>query len=177
MKNSLFNKPPTPTTGKDIRQLLDKKATPVTKTGNFHFTDPRETELATIWIGLLGHQNFGPNDDFFQAGGNSLKAVQMVSRISEHFKVEIRLTDVFYKRSIAELVPYIHGLNKNNYGNLIGRQSRPSLLPLSFNQERIWFIDELEGSLQYHFPVVLTLHGQLDLPALEYALKTIVARH
>ena len=177
MKNKQFNKPFIARTGKDIRRLLDAQQKPAEPVGDIAITGPTETALYNIWSNLLLHGNFGRNDDFFTVGGNSLKAVQMVSRISGVFQVDIRLTEIFYKRTIAELSEYIDGLNKDIPRSSIALQPRSASLPLSFSQERLWFIDRMQGTVQYHIPALLRLRGPLDINALEHALKTIVERH
>ena len=112
MKNKPENKTIGVKTGKDILNLFKSKD----KKGNgLHGNMPAdevETGLFSIWAGLLGHENFGVNDDFFQAGGNSLKGVQVISRISRTFRVNIQLTDIFLHPTIVGLAALIRQQQK-----------------------------------------------------------------
>ncbi len=107
MKNNLLNKTLTYRTGKDIAKLLIPNQEHIS---NLHFSSPStnmETDLYAIWKSVLGHDNFGINENFFKTGGNSLKAVQLVSRIATQFSIDINLTDVFLKPTIKELATLI----------------------------------------------------------------------
>ncbi len=79
----------------------------------------------------------------------------------------------FIKGHRNELIEYISGLQQKK----ITKQQRPEFIPLSFNQERLWFIDRFEGSIQYHIPSVLVLKGKLNKKALIYSIKSIIERH
>jgi len=139
-----------------------------------------EIVLFNIWKGILGQGNFSKNNDFFEIGGNSIKAVQLASRISKEFSIQIQLTDIFLQTTITQLAALIKERQKENTStpfNIKGVSPRPSQIPLSFGQERLWFIDQLEGSLQYHIPAVLHLKGNLNIEALANALQSIVNRH
>src|SRR4051794_14160448 len=61
--------------------------------------------------------------------------------------------------------------------SIIEVQSRPDIVPLSFSQERLWFIDQLNGTVEYHLPMVFTVHGDLNTDAFEHAFQSIVNRH
>jgi NRPS condensation-like uncharacterized protein len=84
---------------------------------------------------------------------------------------------LFENPTIAELSSLLQGPTEKSLLPAIEVQQRPALIPLSFSQERLWFIDQLEGSVQYHIPAVLLLKGKLQVEALTYALQTIVQRH
>lgn len=178
MVNKNFNNNNKARTGKDIRQLVDKANAQHKQGGQtFDFVGPVENELVEIWSSLLGHQNFGSNNEFFKVGGNSLKAVQLASRIARQFKIKIDLTDIFYKPSIAQLAEYISTAGKSTLQQQLLTLDVPKHLPLSFSQERIWFIDQLEGSMQYHLPIVLHFNGELNSDALCKAIRQVVQRH
>ncbi|MDQ6815148.1 MAG: condensation domain-containing protein, partial [Bacteroidota bacterium] len=176
MKNNSLNKTLKAKTGKDIFTLMGSKdkgpqqdiAAPTSET---------EIALSNIWQSLLGHNRFSIHDDFFHVGGNSLKAVQAVSRICRHFSIQIDLTDIFLQPTIAKLAVLINSKSETNQAAIIPVNPKPSHIPLSFSQERLWFIDQLEGSIPYHLPVVLSLQGDLNKGALSHALKTVVGRH
>ncbi|MBC7828705.1 MAG: AMP-binding protein, partial [Chitinophagaceae bacterium] len=178
MKNKPVNKTLGAKTGKDILNLFKSKEGKANGLNGNAPTDETEKGLFAIWAGLLGHENFGTNDDFFQVGGNSLKGVQVVSRISKLFLVNIQLTDIFLHPTVSALAVFIKEQQKSVFPfSGIVPQPRPELIPLSFSQERLWFIDQLEGSVQYHLPAVLQLKGKLDQVALEYTLQSIINRH
>ena len=178
MKNTQLNKTLTFKTGKDILNLLEAKEI---HASNSTFSPPAtetESALYTIWKTVLGHDRFGVNDDFFRIGGNSLKAVQLISRLSLQFSVNINLTDVFLQPTITQLAAHILTSQKNSLSySIIEIKERPEHIPLSFSQERLWFIDQLEGSVQYHLSYVLRLKGNLHQDAIDYALQTFVNRH
>ncbi|MEO7769197.1 MAG: condensation domain-containing protein, partial [Ferruginibacter sp.] len=95
----------------------------------------------------------------------------------KELEVELSIKDLFSYPTIAELAVHLHGQDKVTLLPSIPAQPRPEKIPLSFSQERLWFIDQLEGSLQYHVPSVLRLKGDLNTSALEDAIRTIVDRH
>ena len=137
-----------------------------------------EEKLAAIWSDLLGVEQVGIHDNFFELGGHSLLAMRLVSSIRREMAVEVGIGTIFNNATIALLSAYISG-TPDALAALppILPGTRPERVPLSFAQERLWFIDALEGSLQYHIPFVLRLKGELDSLMLEKALRTIVNRH
>ena len=165
-------------TGKDILNLFKSKEK---KGDGLAIVKPRdevETSLYAVWSELLGHENFGIHEDFFQIGGNSLKGIQMVSRIAKIFQITLQPTDIFLNTTIDDLAAFVRNKQKDGSSSadfLI--QPRPALVPLSFGQERLWFIQQLEGSSQYNVPAVLRVTGTLNVEALTYTLQTIVNRH
>ena len=167
-----------------INGKIDKKAL-LNLTGNdlliAAYEAPRnETEkaMAEIWEELLEVENPGIHDDFFNLGGHSLLAIRLVSAIRKRLEVEIAINLVFEYPTIAQLAASLEGQRQKVLLPPVEMdRSRPTHIPLSFNQERLWFIDRLEGSVQYHVPAVIRLNGKLDIAALEYTLKSIVNRH
>jgi acyl carrier protein len=173
----LLNNPQAGSNEDDTVDLLDSKNR---DTPQLTITLPAtETEAAlyNIWKNVLGHDNFGVNHDFFRTGGNSLKAVQLVSRISRHFLVDMQLTDIYFHSTISQLASLIPAQQKGLKSSVIEVLQRPEKIPLSFSQERLWFIDHLEGSKHYHTPEIFRLKGKVDKAALQYGLQTIVNRH
>ena len=140
-----------------------------------------ETVLVSIWEELLVRDDLGVNVDFFELGGHSLLATQVISRIRDAFQVEIPLRALFEAPTIATLARCIEDGLRANQGlqrSPLQHVSRDCDLPLSFSQQRLWFIDQLEpGSFIYNVPRVLRLRGKLNADALQRALQTIVERH
>ncbi|HET7460810.1 MAG TPA: amino acid adenylation domain-containing protein [Longimicrobium sp.] len=141
---------------------------------------PVEEVLAGIWAELLERERVGVRDSFFALGGHSLLATRVVSRVRAVFGVELTLRALFDAPAVAELAERVEALRR------AGLPPAPPLVPveratpppLSFAQERLWFLDRLHpGSGFYNVPLALRLEGALDVPALERALGEVVRRH
>ena len=139
-----------------------------------------EEILAGIWTEVLGLPRLGIHDNFFELGGHSLLATQVVSRIRRSFSVEIPIRRLFEAPTLAELSEQVEIARGQ------GRTPAPPIrpvsgagdLPLSFAQERLWFLAQLEGpSATYNVPAAVQLTGSLDFAALERSLREIVRRH
>ncbi|HYH78372.1 MAG TPA: amino acid adenylation domain-containing protein, partial [Longimicrobium sp.] len=136
-----------------------------------------EQALADIWAEVLRAQRVGRQDNFFEVGGHSLLAVQVISRVRQRMAVEVALRDLFTRPVLAD---FARGLETASRAELpaIEPVERGADLPLSFAQQRLWFIERLEGAgAAYHIPVRQRLRGELDRAALRRALDRIVARH
>jgi amino acid adenylation domain-containing protein len=140
---------------------------------------PTEELLAEIWGQVLGVERVGIHDNFFHLGGHSLLATQVVSRVREAFQVEMPLRCMFEAPTVAGLAEKIAASRG------AGLQAPPIVpvprdgeLPLSFAQQRLWFIDQLDpGNSVYNFPVAVRLMGPLNVVALKQSLNEIVRRH
>lgn len=137
----------------------------------------RERVVAGIWERLLEVERVGMADDFFELGGHSLLAIRMIAAIRKELGVEVPVGDIFDHPTIGGLVGQLEVRLGVERLPEIEVEERPAKVPLSFSQERLWFIDQLEGSVQYHVPAVLRLKGELDREALGYALRQVVNRH
>ncbi|WP_160717760.1 non-ribosomal peptide synthetase/type I polyketide synthase [Chitinophaga solisilvae] len=145
---------------------------------NYHApTTPQEIIVAEIWQRLLGVERIGTEDNFFELGGHSLLATRVVSAIRKKLEVELTVRDFFVYPTISTLVAYLQGLQEGVVLPAVTAAVRPARIPLSFGQERLWFIDRLQGSVHYHMQVTLRLRGELDKAALEAALQMIIHRH
>ncbi|MDX8130467.1 condensation domain-containing protein, partial [Methylomonas sp. OY6] len=140
-----------------------------------------ERVLAEIWQEVLGVEQVGIEDDFFELGGHSLLATQLMSRISKRFSVELPLRHLFEHGRIATLAETIEGQQTDGNGLhtvTIPPASRNAPIPLSYAQQRLWFLDQMEPDNPfYNIPVALRLVGRLDIPALTQSFATIVRRH
>ncbi|MBC9929147.1 non-ribosomal peptide synthetase [Chitinophaga qingshengii] len=165
-----------------INGKIDKKALPDPDEAALLaslYVAPRnesEQQLADIWKELLGVEQVGIHDNFFERGGHSLSATRLISILRNRLAAELSIRDLFLHPTIASLAARLHQQDKNTRPAVTVIE-RPAHIPLSFSQERLWFIDRLEGSIQYHIPAVLKLKGALDISALEYAFQQIVNRH
>ena len=143
---------------------------------------PTEEIIAGIWEEVLRRERVGVEDDFFALGGHSLLATQVVSRIRGALGVELPLRVLFEEATVAGLARHVEqyrgeGQEKRVRGIVrLERGAQP--LPLSFAQQRLWFLDQLEpGRTAYNVPLVMRLKGALDVEKLRWALDGIVARH
>ncbi|MBV9791227.1 MAG: amino acid adenylation domain-containing protein, partial [Chloroflexi bacterium] len=142
---------------------------------------PTEAQLTAIWQELLDRQQIGIHDSFFDLGGHSLLATQVMSRLRDVFQVELPIRQLFQTPTVAELAAIIEA-QRERLGAPpmppIRRAERAGPLPLSFAQQRLWFLDQLQpNSALYNIPVAAQLSGPLDVFALEASLNTIVQRH
>ncbi|MDF5727434.1 MAG: non-ribosomal peptide synthase/polyketide synthase, partial [Rhizonema sp. PD38] len=152
-------------------QLLEKYVAP---------RNPIEEILSLIWAQVLKVELVGIDDNFFELGGHSLLATQLVSRIRTSFKVELPLRSLFAAPTIAQLVPNIQRLQQQDSASAppILKRAENAELPLSFAQQRLWFLDKLNpNSASYNIPVGLRLVGTINFVALKQSLIEIIHRH
>jgi amino acid adenylation domain-containing protein len=164
---------------------IDRKALPAPDRGRAAVTrayvppqTPTEIQLATIWSEVLGIATIGLHDNFFELGGHSLLATQVVSRVRSVFGVELPLRALFEQPTVGGMAVKIASGADHSVGTAITKVPRDRPMALSFAQQRLWFLDQLEpGSLLYNEAFVVELRGTLDLPRLERALQQVVSRH
>ncbi|ORV12528.1 hypothetical protein AWB95_12735 [Mycobacterium celatum] len=132
--------------------------------------------LAGIYAQVLGLEQVGVDDSFFELGGDSLSAMRLVAAINTGLDAGLAVRAVFEAPAVAQLAPRIGGA-AGRLEPLVAVQ-RPAVIPLSFAQQRLWFIDQLQGpSPMYNMATALRLRGRLDVEALGQALGDVVGRH
>jgi amino acid adenylation domain-containing protein len=136
-----------------------------------------EQALAEIWGVLLGLERVGRQDHFFRMGGHSLLAVRAVTAIRERFGADVAVRDVFTQPVLAELARFVSQAGRSQ-ATTIACIDHARALPLSFAQQRLWLLSQMEGASQaYHMPFAVELRGALDVAALGRAFDRIVERH
>jgi hypothetical protein len=137
--------------------------------------------LAAIWAELLRLERVGRHENFFGLGGHSLLATQLISRVRESFHVELPLRALFEEPTVAGLAWRLDQAIKDKKGTRpppLTRARREGHAPLSFAQQRLWFLHQLEPeSPAYNIPRAMRLVGPLDVEAFRKALSEITRRH
>ncbi|MFB8009813.1 amino acid adenylation domain-containing protein, partial [Nocardia sp. NPDC056000] len=139
--------------------------------------DAREETLCGLFAEVLGLERVGIDDSFFDLGGHSLLGTRLLSRIQAALGIELTIRDLFEAPTVAAL------LERGGTAVIPARLAltavpRPESLPLSFGQQRLWFLNRLEGeSANYNLPIVLRMRGDLRPADLEHALLDVVTRH
>ncbi|EPK8410348.1 amino acid adenylation domain-containing protein [Serratia marcescens] len=134
-----------------------------------------ETLLAAIWRELLNVERVGRHDNFFELGGHSLLAVRLTNRLQQ-MEWQLPLQVLFANPTLLALAQQLRRTDEALPP--IEAMPRGAALPLSFAQQRLWFLTQLEGlSETYHIPLALSLRGELDLPAWRQSLDALYARH
>ncbi|WDD36956.1 amino acid adenylation domain-containing protein (plasmid) [Nostoc sp. UHCC 0926] len=142
---------------------------------------PTEEMLALIWAEVLGIEKVGIHNNFFTLGGHSLLATRVISQVRQVFQLDLPIRHLFEQPTIAGLAKDIEKATKAGLGleaPKIERISRSKNLPLSFAQQRLWFLAQLEpNSPFYNIPAAVRLQGQLNLEALQQSFNEILRRH
>ncbi len=158
----------------DISSFGDSQAYVAPKT-------PEEELIAGIWADVLNAEKVGRHSNFFDLGGHSLLATQVVSRLRDAFEVDLQLRDLFETPTVEQVALAIDRLRQKEAGITappIEKAPRDQELPLSFAQQRLWFLDQLApGSASYNIPSAMRISGKLNVEAFEKSLREIVRRH
>ncbi|WP_137940447.1 non-ribosomal peptide synthetase, partial [Chitinivorax sp. B] len=163
---------------------LDRKALPAPDFGGEgQFVAPvtaMEQLLASIWQEMLGlAQPVSAQDNFFAIGGHSLLAMKLVAQLRRRADLELPVATVFEAQTLSQLASVLERTPTTSTA-VVPMQSRPAdqAAPLSFAQQRLWVLDQMEGgSLHYHMTTLLKIDGELDITALEAALRHVLDRH
>ncbi len=167
---------------------IDTKALPKPDFSNVNtqseFIAPRnedEKKMAEIWKELLNIEQVGVTNSFFDLGGHSLIATQLMSRIRRDFGLELELRALFESPTISGLVHHVEQARLSEYLPSVPElkpMPREGNIPLSFAQQRLWFLDQLAPDNSfYNLPTAMRLIGHLDLDVLNRTLQEIVRRH
>ncbi|MEV7022091.1 amino acid adenylation domain-containing protein [Kitasatospora sp. NPDC093558] len=159
---------------------LDRRALPApdlgTATAGRTPRTPQEQLLAELFADVLGLPGVGVEDSFFDLGGHSLLATRLASRVRVTFGAELEVRTLFEHPTVAALAARLDGSVTERPALTV--RPRPDRVPLSFAQQRLWFLHRMDGpSATYNMPLALHLDGELDRPALHTALADVIARH
>ncbi|KAI9239023.1 MAG: hypothetical protein BYD32DRAFT_460189 [Podila humilis] len=165
---------------------VDRRALPDPDGSSFvtnEYADPEgdiECALVEIWTELLKIERVGRHDNFFALGGHSLLAVRLMNRLSTTLGVQLSLSTLYQKPTLSDLAEVLsNSVAQEDMSHLtISRVNREGPLELSFAQQRLWFLAQMDGVSEiYHVPMALRLHGTLDKDALQKALNSLFVRH
>jgi amino acid adenylation domain-containing protein len=168
---------------------IDRRALPAPDKirSNEEYVGPRTAEeelVAGIWSSVLNVPKIGMHDNFFELGGHSLLATQVISRMREAFQVELPLRIIFESPTVAGLAHEVARIQAGAEGLIwqrLARVSREGKLPLSFSQQRLWFLEhwmgEGTGKASYNLATAPRFLGQLNIEALQQALSEVIRRH
>jgi amino acid adenylation domain-containing protein/non-ribosomal peptide synthase protein (TIGR01720 family) len=162
-----------------INGKLDRKALPnpdfVNKESYVAPTSDLEIKLCTIWQEILSLEKVGIEDNFFRIGGNSILAIRLSHKISKALATNISVADIFSHKTISCLGDF---LKSNEIKQIAITPQNLEEYPLSFAQERLWFIEQYEqGTNAYHIPLLVELQENTDRDRLKYAIDQVVRRH
>ncbi|WP_189386290.1 non-ribosomal peptide synthetase, partial [Pseudomonas brenneri] len=162
---------------------LDRKALPKPDASQVQKTyvapsSERQRQVAQIWQEVLKLAQVGLTDNFFELGGHSLLATQVMSRVRQLLNAEVPLRTLFEHSTLQTFVQALEPEASSVQAPALTRIERDQSLPLSYAQERQWFLWQLDpDSAAYHIPTALRLRGTLDVAALEHSFNTLLARH
>ncbi|WP_439957560.1 amino acid adenylation domain-containing protein [Nocardia crassostreae] len=164
---------------------LDRDALPEPEFATREFrapSTPAEEAIAEVFATLLIPDNpdarVGADDDFFELGGNSLLAAQAAARIGTALDVRVPVHVLFEASTVSALAAQLEGESAPAAGPALGTLVRPERVPLSFAQQRMWFLNRFDpGSAVDNIPVAVRLSGAIDIEALRAAAADLVARH
>ncbi len=164
---------------------IDRQALPLVTQGDSEekYARPRnsiEDILSRIWTDVLDCQGIGIYANFFDIGGHSLLATQVISRVRDVFQIELPIRTLFDLPTIAEMGAQIESVCYEHKAQVmpVTPVQRTGVLPLSFAQQRLWFLEQLEGpGAAYNIPVAIRITGQFQIPIMEQMLNEVLRRH
>ena len=160
---------------------LDRRALPEPVSETREFREPvslAEQAVASVFAEVLGVEQVGLDDDFFALGGNSLIATQVVSRVGVVVDAKIPVRTLFESSTVESFAAAVEGLAGSGGALPLVPQDRPDRIPLSFAQQRMWFLNQFDtSSSAYNLPLAVRLTGELDTDALSAAVNDVLERH
>jgi amino acid adenylation domain-containing protein len=159
------------------RLSMPEVATLLERSPNRGPRSPDEQAIAAIWEEVLGVGQVGVDEDFFALGGTSLLAFRCITRLRARFGCEPPIGMLFEHRTVAALARALGDAATSSEHELVARQDRAEPVPLSFQQEGVWFIEQAGVSGAYNFQCTVQFCGELDIARLERALNAVIARH
>ncbi|MCE2573782.1 non-ribosomal peptide synthetase [Motilimonas eburnea] len=140
-------------------------------------TTELEKQVCEIWQGVLNQEQVGLQDNFFQLGGHSLTATQVMAKINQWFDLAMPVKTLFQVQTVAELVAAIESETTQTHLKITAHGPLTEA-PLSFAQQRLWLLSQIEGAnAHYNMPTAIRLTGQMNVNALEQAMQALVERH
>ncbi|MGB1015302.1 MAG: condensation domain-containing protein, partial [Nannocystaceae bacterium] len=164
---------------------IDRKALPAPGVGDLRHADHRppttatEAALATLWSQVLGGLRVGIDDNFFVLGGHSLLAAQVLARLPELFGIKLPLRVLFERPTLTAFAELVDA-SSERAGDFAELRPMPhnGELPVSISQRRLWFLSQVPGAdIAYNMPLVMRLHGPLNIGALTRSFNALIARH
>src|SRR6185312_11259061 len=158
---------------------VDRKGLPAAEAVTQGYVAPRtalEEQVCQVWQDVLGIERVGVTDNFFALGGHSLLAVKTISALRTRCGRELEIRDVFERPTAADQAAQLSTRPRAGLPPLV-RVERTKTLPLSYAQQRLWFIDRLEGGAHYNVPHRFTVSGAVDGAAFARALGWVMDRH
>ncbi|MFF3783731.1 amino acid adenylation domain-containing protein [Streptomyces sp. NPDC001933] len=161
---------------------VDRRALPAPQqladTGGRAPRTPAEEVLCGLFAAVLGLPSITIDDHFFRRGGHSLLATRLISRIRAVWETEITIRDLFQYATVAQLAERVAAEGSGERRPALMAEERPEIVPLSSAQQRLWFLDQMEGpSATYNIPLALRLKGPLDHRSLQLSLTDVTTRH
>ncbi|WP_311083014.1 non-ribosomal peptide synthetase [Paenibacillus polymyxa] len=136
-----------------------------------------QAQLASIWKDVLELERIGIKDNFFEAGGHSLRATHVISLIYKELHKNVQLKDLFQHPTIEQLAQVIEALEQTTYESIPVTENKP-FYAVSSAQKRMYILNQLDGAgISYNIPGVLTLTGSLDHKAMDNAFRQLIDRH
>ncbi|MFE5922361.1 amino acid adenylation domain-containing protein [Streptomyces sp. NPDC056468] len=172
-----------------VNGKIDRAALPapdLAASGGRAPSTPTEEALCTLFAEVLDLEAgvVGAEEGFFELGGDSLLVMRLIARIRSVLEVSVGVREVFAEPTVAGIARLVEGAGASSGVVVLGRRERPERVPLSFAQQRMWFLNRMDGTetdgagvAAYNLPFALRLTGRLDIEALQAALGDVADRH
>ena len=164
-----------------VNGKLDRRALPDPRFTESAYRAPAgrvEVAVARVFADVLGRDRIGAGDDFFLLGGNSLVATRVASRLGAALDAPVTVRMLFEASTVSDLAARLHVLVGTGADRALTARTRPTVIPLSYAQQRMWLLNRLNpGSSAYDISLALRLEGHLDTDALASAVGDVISRH